>query len=105
MCIRDRDTNRETLKRIFRTDLRNLGQSNMRAEQKTSNLKASQNVNVLSAMNRKKTTEDTQNSGRSFLNNSRNIPEKKQPIKVDKKVGRNEPCPCGSGLKYKKCHG
>ncbi|MEI0739338.1 SEC-C metal-binding domain-containing protein [Paenibacillus sp. JTLBN-2024] len=21
------------------------------------------------------------------------------------KVGRNEPCPCGSGLKYKKCHG
>jgi preprotein translocase subunit SecA len=23
----------------------------------------------------------------------------------DDKVGRNEPCPCGSGLKYKKCHG
>ena len=22
-----------------------------------------------------------------------------------KKVGRNEPCPCGSGKKYKKCHG
>jgi preprotein translocase subunit SecA len=21
------------------------------------------------------------------------------------KVGRNDPCPCGSGLKYKKCHG
>jgi preprotein translocase subunit SecA len=21
------------------------------------------------------------------------------------KVGRNEPCPCGSGLKYKRCHG
>jgi preprotein translocase subunit SecA len=21
------------------------------------------------------------------------------------KVGRNHPCPCGSGLKYKKCHG
>ena len=27
------------------------------------------------------------------------------PIKVDKKVGRNDPCPCGSGLKYKNCHG
>jgi preprotein translocase subunit SecA len=24
---------------------------------------------------------------------------------TDKKVGRNEPCPCGSGKKYKKCHG
>ncbi len=30
---------------------------------------------------------------------------KTQPIKVDKKVGRNDPCPCGSGKKYKHCHG
>ena len=30
---------------------------------------------------------------------------KKQPVKSDKKVGRNDPCPCGSGLKYKKCCG
>jgi len=29
----------------------------------------------------------------------------KQPVKADKKVGRNDPCPCGSGKKYKKCHG
>ncbi len=28
-----------------------------------------------------------------------------QPIKVEKKVGRNEPCPCGSGKKYKQCCG
>lgn len=27
------------------------------------------------------------------------------PIRVEKKVGRNEPCPCGSGKKYKNCHG
>lgn len=26
-----------------------------------------------------------------------------QPIKADDKIGRNDPCPCGSGLKYKKC--
>ena len=30
---------------------------------------------------------------------------KKQPVKKDSKVGRNDPCPCGSGLKYKKCCG
>jgi preprotein translocase subunit SecA len=30
---------------------------------------------------------------------------KMQPVKVDKKVGRNEPCPCGSGKKFKHCHG
>ena len=28
-----------------------------------------------------------------------------QPIRVEKKVGRNDPCPCGSGKKYKNCHG
>lgn len=32
-------------------------------------------------------------------------PQKQQPITVGEKVGRNDPCPCGSGLKYKKCHG
>ena len=31
--------------------------------------------------------------------------QKPQPVKVEKKVGRNEPCPCGSGKKYKNCHG
>jgi len=28
-----------------------------------------------------------------------------QPVRVEKKVGRNDPCPCGSGKKYKNCHG
>lgn len=28
-----------------------------------------------------------------------------EPVHVEKKVGRNEPCPCGSGKKYKSCHG
>jgi preprotein translocase subunit SecA len=30
---------------------------------------------------------------------------KVQQIRVTQKVGRNEPCPCGSGKKYKNCHG
>ncbi|MFV0351636.1 MAG: preprotein translocase subunit SecA [Oscillospiraceae bacterium] len=30
---------------------------------------------------------------------------KKQPVRKNKKVGRNDPCPCGSGKKYKLCHG
>ncbi len=31
--------------------------------------------------------------------------QKTEPVRVDKKVGRNDPCPCGSGKKYKNCHG
>lgn len=30
---------------------------------------------------------------------------RRQPVKKDHKVGRNDPCPCGSGKKYKKCCG
>ncbi|MFT3936632.1 MAG: preprotein translocase subunit SecA [Chitinophagaceae bacterium] len=30
---------------------------------------------------------------------------KQEPVKVGPKVGRNDPCPCGSGKKYKNCHG
>jgi preprotein translocase subunit SecA len=30
---------------------------------------------------------------------------KQQPVRVEQRVGRNDPCPCGSGKKYKKCHG
>jgi preprotein translocase subunit SecA len=34
-----------------------------------------------------------------------NRPQRVQPVRVEKKVGRNDPCPCGSGKKYKACHG
>ena len=33
------------------------------------------------------------------------VPEKIQPRVVEEKIGRNDPCPCGSGKKYKKCCG
>jgi len=42
----------------------------------------------------------SQKSEASFQNSSIQA-----PFKNEKKVGRNEPCPCGSGKKYKKCHG
>ncbi len=29
----------------------------------------------------------------------------REPVRVEKKVGRNDPCPCGSGKKFKNCHG
>jgi preprotein translocase subunit SecA len=31
--------------------------------------------------------------------------EAPKPVRTGAKVGRNDPCPCGSGKKYKKCHG
>jgi preprotein translocase subunit SecA len=42
---------------------------------------------------------------RSLATNRGEADQPKQPITVDKEPGRNDPCPCGSGKKYKKCHG
>jgi preprotein translocase subunit SecA len=32
-------------------------------------------------------------------------PQQQPHVRDGRKVGRNEPCPCGSGKKYKQCHG
>lgn len=44
-------------------------------------------------------------TSRSDLVTNGGEPKSKMPVHVDKTVGRNDPCPCGSGKKYKNCHG
>jgi preprotein translocase, SecA subunit len=44
-------------------------------------------------------------TSRSDLSANSGEPKSNAPIHVEKKVGRNDPCPCGSGKKYKNCHG
>jgi preprotein translocase subunit SecA len=41
----------------------------------------------------------------SFVGGDGSSSTEKQPVVKGPKVGRNDPCPCGSGKKYKKCHG
>ncbi len=106
------DTNKETLRRIFRTDLTTIGQQPMSINQRAENLKTKRNVNILSTLAKQNIQQtNIQNDGtpanQPFMPN-KEIPQIERPntpIKVEKKVGRNEPCPCGSGKKYKKCHG
>jgi preprotein translocase subunit SecA len=40
-----------------------------------------------------------------LITNRNETDRKPQPASVAEKVGRNDPCPCGSGKKYKACHG
>src|SRR5574344_493798 len=42
---------------------------------------------------------------RSDLTAHSGEPKSNAPVHVEKKIGRNDPCPCGSGKKYKNCHG
>ncbi|MBI1832236.1 MAG: SEC-C domain-containing protein [Planctomycetes bacterium] len=46
-----------------------------------------------------------QDQQQQAITNTQGSDKKQEPIRNrDRKVGRNEPCPCGSGKKYKNCH-
>jgi preprotein translocase subunit SecA len=53
--------------------------------------------------------EEVERRGEDFAANENDYydptPVKQEPVKVGPKIGRNDPCPCGSGKKYKNCHG
>jgi len=44
-------------------------------------------------------------NGKDYYDPAGEVAVKQEPIKVGPKIGRNDPCPCGSGKKYKACHG
>ncbi len=52
---------------------------------------------------------EVENAGQDYAANENDYydptPVKQEPVKVGPKIGRNDPCPCGSGKKYKNCHG
>ncbi|NII27154.1 preprotein translocase subunit SecA [Pseudoflavitalea sp. X16] len=53
--------------------------------------------------------EDIERRGDDYAANENDYydpsPVKQEPVRVGPKVGRNDPCPCGSGKKFKNCHG
>ena len=49
--------------------------------------------------------QSTENIGLSSRPPQTNAEGKVQTVRVEQKIGRNDPCPCGSGKKYKQCHG
>jgi preprotein translocase subunit SecA len=53
----------------------------------------------------KEESDNTLTANGNGRNPQQRQPQKLEPIRVEKKVGRNDPCPCGSGKKYKNCHG
>jgi preprotein translocase subunit SecA len=54
---------------------------------------------------RKRTDLSNLQTSRSDLVTSSGEPRSQAPVHVEKRVGRNDPCPCGSGKKFKNCHG
>jgi len=54
--------------------------------------------------NEQRTNSTRQNYQQAIQNSTQQV-EKQTPIVAEAKIGRNDPCPCGSGKKYKVCHG
>jgi preprotein translocase subunit SecA len=94
---------------LFRTMVdvinRNIVSTLMKGHIQTSDPEAVQRAQAPRKMDMSKF--ETNKSETPKYNDPSGSPDKKvaQPVRVEKKVGRNDPCPCGSGKKYKNCHG
>lgn len=64
-----------------------------------------EDLNVREDARRRHTDLSSMRTSRSELSANAGEPKSKAPVHVEKKVGRNDPCPCGSGKKYKNCCG
>ena len=91
------NTNQETAAFLLRAELPDV-QANEAREEKTD----------LSKMQTNKSAEEAQSDeykGARANTGGQAQRQVTQPVVAEPKVGRNDPCPCGSGKKYKKCHG
>ncbi|MEI6347534.1 MAG: preprotein translocase subunit SecA [Bacteroidota bacterium] len=62
-------------------------------------------TNISEARLPKSDTNRLQTGREDVVNQRTSEVQKPSPVHVEKKVGRNDPCPCGSGKKFKNCHG
>ena len=86
----------EILKKIFRTNIDSISTTQNQTRVSPKNIKMKHDDNPTGGL---VLPPQTQNQG------NRPAQARVQPVQVDKKIGRNDPCPCGSEKKYKKCCG
>jgi len=98
----DGDVNREIVSFLSHSNIpveqQNPNQIKEGREQKTDMSKMHANKREIDARG-----DDYAANENDYFDPSSNV--KQAPVKVGPKVGRNDPCPCGSGKKYKNCHG
>ncbi|MBI1185500.1 preprotein translocase subunit SecA [bacterium] len=82
--------NRQTLEMVFKGKIRTENPDQVRQQKQP-------------VRNSPQLTENRGDDGDAMEDNKPK--QKLEPVRVGEKVGRNDPCPCGSGKKYKQCHG
>lgn len=96
--------NNETIDLLMRMDIPTMD------DVQTTNQEEQRQNNYAKAQESSQSSEQEPPASRSgydeaLKNSARASAPKQQPVVAEKKVGRNEPCPCGSGKKFKQCHG
>jgi preprotein translocase subunit SecA len=100
-----RDTYTESINLIFRAEV--VAQPEVKTEYPVNSLQFNDPSQALESSSLVNAARHYGGGNDGTVGSHRSRPEatKQQPIHVQPTVGRNDPCPCGSGKKYKKCHG
>ncbi|UCH10126.1 MAG: preprotein translocase subunit SecA [Fidelibacterota bacterium] len=103
------DINRATLRRLFGVRIAGLEERRPQLQRVGRQLQTSHaesvNLGFLASGGPAQQAQPEGQPAAAGIGGAQLPPAKRKPIKVTDKVGRNDPCPCGSGKKYKKCHG
>jgi len=104
------DINRATLRRLFGVRIAGLEEQRPQLQRIGRQLQTShaESVNLGFAAPSRPASEQPPQVGQpaaAGIGGAQVPPARQKPVHVGEKVGRNDPCPCGSGKKYKKCHG
>jgi len=100
------EVNREVISFLFKGNLPN--QENQQVEQARTPQRTDYSRMKTGRENMEGLTNPQSNGRRQQDEGEQQMPDeprKMEPVRVGPKVGRNDPCPCGSGKKYKNCHG
>ena len=95
------ETNQETLKIIFRANIQHTNNQPNSPKPMPKNLKMQHEANPALGFIQPPKGMNQGSQKQTVAQQSQD----RQPITIDKKIGRNDPCICGSGKKYKKCCG
>ena len=102
-----RRLNQETVEALLKMDIpkaQQIQSTNTEAQQENAYAKAQTNAPAAPS-GRGPASIPGREGYQEAIQSSQQRPEKRQPVVAETKVGRNDPCPCGSGKKYKQCHG
>jgi preprotein translocase subunit SecA len=103
------DVNRTTLRRLFGVRIAGLEEQRPQLQRVGRQLQTSHaetaNLGFQAPVAQPQEQGSQEGPGQSAIGGAQVPPARRTPIRVTDKVGRNDPCPCGSGKKYKKCHG